>query len=55
VTVAAAPDIAVGDMLGSCVFNLAILALIDVFYRRGAMYEHAGTSALPAWQSSGST
>lgn len=43
VTVAAAPDIAVGDVLGSCVFNLAILALIDVFYRQGAMYEHAGT------------
>lgn len=43
VTVAAAPDIAVGDVLGSCVFNLAILALIDVFYRKGAMYAHAGT------------
>ncbi len=43
VTVAAAPDIAVGDVLGSCVFNLTILALIDVFYRRGTMYEHAGT------------
>jgi cation:H+ antiporter len=43
VTVAGAPDIAVGDALGSCVFNLAILALIDLFYRRGPMYEHAGT------------
>jgi cation:H+ antiporter len=43
VTVAAAPDIAVGDVLGSAVFNLATLALIDVFYRRGAMYDHAGT------------
>lgn len=38
VTVAKAPDIAVGDVLGSCVFNLAILALIDVSYRQGAMY-----------------
>jgi cation:H+ antiporter len=38
VTVAAAPDIAVGDVLGSCVFNLAILALLDVSYRRGALY-----------------
>lgn len=38
VTVAAAPDIAVGDVLGSCVFNLAILALVDVSYRKGAIY-----------------
>ncbi|WPC68316.1 sodium:calcium antiporter [Rhodoferax ferrireducens] len=38
VTVAAAPDIAVGDVLGSCVFNLAILAMIDVTYRKGAIY-----------------
>lgn len=37
VTVAAAPDIAVGDALGSCVFNLAILAMIDVSYRQGAI------------------
>lgn len=37
VTVAAAPDIAVGDVLGSCVFNLAILAMIDVSYRQGAI------------------
>lgn len=42
VTVAAAPDIAVGDVLGSCVFNLAILALIDVSYRQGAIYAVAG-------------
>lgn len=38
VTVAAAPDIAVGDALGSCVFNLAILAVIDVAYRKGPVY-----------------
>lgn len=38
VTVAAAPDIAVGDVLGSCVFNLAILALIDLVYREKMMY-----------------
>lgn len=42
VTVAAAPDIAVGDALGSCVFNLAILAMIDVSYRQGAIYAIAG-------------
>lgn len=38
VTVAAAPDIAVGDALGSCVFNLAILALIDGLYRKAPLY-----------------
>ncbi|WP_137893480.1 sodium:calcium antiporter [Ramlibacter sp. 2FC] len=38
VTLVAAPDIAVGDALGSCVFNLAILALLDVFYRKEPVY-----------------
>lgn len=33
VTVADVPDIAVGDVLGSCVFNLMLIGLIDVFYR----------------------
>jgi len=33
VTYAGAPDIAVGDVLGSCTFNLLILALLDVFHR----------------------
>ena len=42
VTLAAAPDIAVGDVLGSCVFNLAILAMVDVTYRKGAIYALAG-------------
>lgn len=38
VAIASAPDIAMGDALGSCVFNLAILAGIDLFYRKGALY-----------------
>lgn len=42
VMVAGVPDIAVGDALGSCVFNLAILALVDAFYRQGALYTLAG-------------
>jgi cation:H+ antiporter len=33
VTVAAAPNIAVGDVLGSCVFNLMLIGLIDLFYQ----------------------
>jgi cation:H+ antiporter len=34
VTIADAPDIAVGDVFGSCVFNLAILIVLD-FIQRG--------------------
>lgn len=44
VTAANAPDIAMGDALGSCVFNLAILALIDVAYRKQFIY-HVASSA----------
>lgn len=51
VTLAGAPDLAAGDVLGSCVFNLAILAVVDVVYRRGALYataspRHAMSAAL---------
>ncbi len=31
-------DIAVGDVLGSCVFNLLILALLDTVYRKGSVF-----------------
>ncbi|MBI4826582.1 MAG: sodium:calcium antiporter [Nitrospirae bacterium] len=34
VTFAGVPDIAAGDVLGSCVFNMLILALIDAAHRR---------------------
>lgn len=33
VTYAGVPDIAVGDVLGSCVFNMLIIALLDAVYR----------------------
>ncbi len=33
VTFADSPDIAVGEIFGSCMFNLLILALLDAFYR----------------------
>jgi cation:H+ antiporter len=33
VTYARTPDIGVGDVLGSCVFNMLILAVLDVIYR----------------------
>ncbi len=38
VTLAGSPDMAVGDALGSCVFNLAILALVDVLHRHQSVY-----------------
>lgn len=49
VTVTKAPDIAVGDALGSCVFNLTILAFVDVFYRKEPVYAIASRGhVLPA-------
>jgi cation:H+ antiporter len=41
VTVADVPNIAVGDALGSCVFNLLILVVIDFLYREAPVYRRA--------------
>lgn len=41
VTVAKAPDIAVGDILGSCVFNLFIIVLLDFLHRKESIYTRA--------------
>lgn len=41
VTIAGAPDLAVGDALGSCAFNLAILAVVDLVHRKGSFYLEA--------------
>jgi cation:H+ antiporter len=41
VTLANAPDIAVGDVLGSCVFNLAMIAVLDFLYREMPIYRKA--------------
>jgi cation:H+ antiporter len=41
VTLASAPDIAVGDVLGSCVFNLALIAVLDFLYRETPIYSKA--------------
>lgn len=38
VTAAAAPNIAVGDALGSCIFNLAILVLLDAMSRENSVF-----------------
>jgi cation:H+ antiporter len=41
VTAAGVPNIAVGDVLGSCVFNLAILAVVEALHRREPIYARA--------------
>jgi cation:H+ antiporter len=38
VTIANTPDIAVGDVLGSCVFNLLIIVVLDFLYRKQSVY-----------------
>ena len=41
VTIAMTPDIAVGDVLGSCVFNLVIIVIIDSLHRKSSIYTTA--------------
>lgn len=41
VTVANAPNIAVGNVLGSCVFNLLIIVFVDFLYRKQSIYATA--------------
>ncbi|HLC18192.1 MAG TPA: sodium:calcium antiporter [Thermodesulfobacteriota bacterium] len=41
VTVAAVPDIAMGDIMGSCVFNLSLIALMDVLHGPGPIFSKA--------------
>jgi cation:H+ antiporter len=41
VTLADTPDIAVGDVLGSCVFNLFILTMLDLLQREDSVYTRA--------------
>jgi cation:H+ antiporter len=41
VTIANTPNIAVGDVMGSCVFNLSIIALMDMLHKPGPIFSHA--------------
>ena len=41
VTIADVPNIAVGDVLGSCVFNLTILVVLDFLHRDEPIYRRA--------------
>lgn len=43
-TIGAAPDIAVGDVLGSCVFNLLLLAVLDMMWRDRPFYAEVSDS-----------
>ncbi len=42
------PDITVGDLLGSCMFNLLILAVVDLFYPSGPVLTAAARGHLLA-------
>lgn len=42
VTLADVPDIALGDVMGSCIYNLSLIAVIDVFHRPGPILGRGG-------------
>lgn len=44
VTGANAPNLAVGDVLGSCVFNLAMIAVLDALQRPASVFLRPGSS-----------
>lgn len=46
VTVADVPDIAAGDILGACVFNILILGLLDLMDRSSPIFSKVGQSHL---------
>lgn len=48
VTAADLPDIAVGNVLGSCVFNLLLIALLDFLHRESPMYRKASNGHILA-------
>ena len=41
ITLAEAPDLAVGAIFGACIFNLAIIVILDLLYRRDSIYHSA--------------
>lgn len=41
VTIAKVPNIAIGDALGSCVFNLLIIVVVDFLHRKESVYTRA--------------
>ena len=41
VAIAGAPDIALGDVMGSCVFNLSLIALMDMLHGPKPIFSRA--------------
>jgi cation:H+ antiporter len=41
VTLAEAPDLAVGAIFGACIFNLSIIVILDFLHRGGPVYSTA--------------
>ncbi len=41
VTLANAPGLAVGAIFGACIFNLAIIVILDLLYRQGSVFSSA--------------
>lgn len=48
VTVAQVPEIALGDVLGSCVFNMLIIVVLDLLHRGETMYSSAASGHILA-------
>lgn len=48
VAVVKSPDLAVGDLFGSSLINLAIIALIDIMYTKGPVLRYLGTGVVLA-------
>lgn len=48
VTIGDFPDIAVGDVLGSCVFNLLLIAVLDFAHRQSPIYREASNGHILA-------
>jgi cation:H+ antiporter len=42
VTIVDSPDLAMGEIMGSCIFNLLIIALIDVAFRKNNFFQLKG-------------
>lgn len=46
-TLVDSPDLAIGTLIGSCCFNLSLLAILDLVSKRGPVLEHISTRHLP--------
>lgn len=46
VTFVNAPDLAIGDVVGSCMFNILILSVLDFLYKKGPISSHVQQSQI---------